>query len=154
MIRTVTRMICAAVVSLLFVPALPSQQRNIDEFFRDFTADWVRHDADLATRARYFTGEEQDRLERQLRPWTLEWRKERIERAKQGLAELRKFDRGKMSEVQQVSADLMQWQLQTIVDEEPYLDYTFPLEQFQGANETLVYTLTVVHPLKTEKDAA
>ena len=155
MIRKVTRIICAAAASLLLlVVVLPAQQRNVDDFFRDFTADWVRHDADLATRARYFTGEEQDRLERELRPWTLEWRKDRIERAKQGLAELRKFDRAKMSEVQQVSADLMQWQLQTVADEEPYLDYTFPLEQFQGANETLVYTLTVVHPLKTEKDAA
>ena len=154
MIRTFPRVIFTAAASLLLlVVALPAQQGNVDDFFRDFTADWVRHDADLATRARYFTGEEQDRLERQLRPGTLEWKKERIERAKQGLAELRKFDRAKMSEVQRVSADLMQWQLQTVADEEPYLDYTFPLEQFQGANETLVYDLTVVHPLKTENDA-
>jgi uncharacterized protein (DUF885 family) len=154
MVRKVTTVICAAATTLLLVvAALPAQQRNVDEFFRDFTADWVRHDADLATRTRYFTGTEQDRVERRLRPWTLEWKKERIERAKQGLAQLRKFDRAKMSEVQQVSADLMQWQLQIVADEQPYLDYTFPLEQFQGANEALVYSLTVVHPLQTEKDA-
>ena len=58
-----------------------------------------------------------------------------------------------MSDVQQVSAELMQWQLQIVADEQPYLDYTFPLEQFQGANEALVYSLTVVHPLQTKKDA-
>jgi hypothetical protein len=37
--------------------------QNIDDLFRDFTADWVRNDADLATRTRYLTGAEQDRLE-------------------------------------------------------------------------------------------
>ena len=40
--------------------------RNIDDFFRDFTAEWVWNDPSLATRARYFAGAEQDRLERQL----------------------------------------------------------------------------------------
>jgi hypothetical protein len=39
--------------------------RSIDDLFRDFTAEWVRSDAGLATRSRYFTGAEQDRLERQ-----------------------------------------------------------------------------------------
>jgi uncharacterized protein (DUF885 family) len=132
MVRKVTTVICAAATTLLLlVAALPAQQRNVDEFFRDFTADWVRHDVDLATRTRYFTGGEQDRVERQLRPWTLEWKKERIERAKQGLAQLRKFDRAKMSEVQQVSADLMQWQLQIVAEEEPYLT-TASLEHFMG----------------------
>lgn len=151
--RAVTAGIGLIAALVLALGAWPAQQRSVDDFFRDFTADWVRHDPELAAETRYFTGEEQDRLERQMRPCTLAWRKERIARAKQGLAELRQFDRAKMSEVQQVSADLMQWQLQSIVDEEPYLDYTFPLEQFQGANETLVYGLTVVHPLKTGKDA-
>ncbi len=31
---------------------------SIDDFFRDLTADWVRHDPSLATGARYFTGDE------------------------------------------------------------------------------------------------
>jgi hypothetical protein len=51
-----------------------------------------------------------------------------------------------MTEIQRVSADLMVWQLQTLVDEEPYLDYQFPLEQFQGANINLVNALVIVHP--------
>ncbi len=33
------------------------------------------------------------------------------------------------------------------------LDYTFPIEQFQGANVNLVNAMTVVHPLLTENDA-
>ena len=38
-------------------------RRSIGDFFRAFTDDWVRHDPELATATRYFTGDEQDRLE-------------------------------------------------------------------------------------------
>jgi uncharacterized protein (DUF885 family) len=127
--------------------------RAIDDMFRDFTAEWLRNDPDLATRARYFTGEEQDRLERQLTPRTEAWKRTRIELARRGLAEVQTFDRASMSENERVSADLMQWQLQTIVGEEPFLDDTFPLEQGQGANVILVNALVVVHPLLTQQDA-
>ena len=76
-----------------------------------------------------------------------------VAKSRRGLAELGRFDRARLNEAQRVSADLMQWQLDTVVREEPYLDYSFPLEQFNGANVGLPYILTVVHPLLTEKDA-
>src|ERR1035438_4412476 len=126
---------------------------NIDDFFRDLTADWVRHDPSLATRAHYFEGDEQDGLSRQLTPRTMEWRRDRIARSKKALAELRKFDRTRMTDVQRVSADLLDWQLDMVVQEEPYLDYTYPLEQMNGANVGLVENLTVSYPLTTERDA-
>src|ERR1700676_4998600 len=130
---------------------LPAPEITIDDFFRTFTDDWVRHDPNLATSARYFTGEEQDRLERQLRPETQAWKRDRIRRARQGLAELRKFDRARMTKTQRVSADLMQWQLDTVVREEPYLDFTFPLEQINGVNVNLIETLRGGLPLATKK---
>lgn len=151
------RLLVAATAILPLAAALSAQQRtpsgNIDDFFRDFTAEWVRGNPNQATASRYFSGEEQDRLERQLTPQTLEWRRGRIQLARRGLAELGRFDRARLNEAQRVSADLMQWQLDTVVREEPYLDYSFPLEQFNGANVGLPYILTVVHPLLTEKDA-
>lgn len=130
------------------------QQRSIDDFFNDFTARWVRGNPNQAVSARYFTGAEQDQLEQQLTPETLEYRRGRIQLAKQGLAELRRFDRARMTPTQQVSAELMQWQLQVVADGEPFLDYSFPLEQFGGANVNLANTLIVNHPLANEKDAA
>jgi uncharacterized protein (DUF885 family) len=126
---------------------------SIDDFFREFTADWVRHDPNLATGAPYFSGDEQDRLERQLTPQTLAWKRDRIQRARQGLAELRMFDRASLNETQRISAELMEWQLNEVVREEPFFDYTFPLEQMNGANVRLVETTTVRHPLLTERDA-
>jgi uncharacterized protein (DUF885 family) len=127
--------------------------QSIDKFFSDFTAEWMRSNPNAATSARYFTGEEQNRLERQLTPDTDAYRRNRIRLARQALAELRKFDRAKMSQVQHVSADLMEWQLDTIVREEPYLDYSFPLNQFNGLNVNIVETLTLRHPVAGERDA-
>src|SRR5262245_50460481 len=103
--------------------------RTVDDFFRDFTTEWVRTNPDLARRTRYLTGEEQDRLERQLTPWTEAYRRARIALARSGLAGLRSLDRATMSDAQRLSADVMQWQLQAIIDGEPYYDDSFPLNQ-------------------------
>ena len=154
MIAPMKRIISTVTLGLLLLAGLPAAERHIDDFFRDFTAAWVRTNPNLATSSRYFTGEEQDTFERGLTPLTPAWRRERITLAKKGLAELRTFDRARLNGTERVSADVLEWQLDTLVREEPYLEYTFPLEQMNGANVTLVNTLTVVHPILTEKDAA
>ena len=127
---------------------------GIDAFFARFADDWVRANPDLAASTRYFSGEEQDRLEQQLTPRTREYTLERIKQARRGLAELRKFDRGRMTESQRLSADLMQWQLETVANAEPYLDFDFPLDQFNGANVGLIESLTLRHPLAKPGDAS
>ena len=145
----------ASLSTVAVAQSAPAVQRNqsIDAFFANFTAEWVRNDPDLARATRYFSGDEQDRLERQLTPRTRAQREARIARARQALGELTRFDRAVMNETQRVSADLMQWQLQSIIAEEPFLDFRFPLNQFQGVNISLVMTLAVVHPFATERDA-
>src|SRR5262245_7435709 len=127
--------------------------RTLDDFFNDFTAEWVRSNPDQATATRYFTGAEQDRLEQQVTPATDAYLRARIELASKGLVELGTFDRAGLTGQQRVSAELAQWQLQTVVDQEPYLDFVFPLEQMNGVNVRVVEALTVRHPLLTEKDA-
>jgi uncharacterized protein (DUF885 family) len=131
-----------------------AQARTIGDLFNEFTAEWVRGNPNLATSARYFTGQDQERLERALTPETEAYRRARINRARRGLADLRKFDRAALTDADRLSADLMEWQLDTVAREEPYLDYTFPLEQMNGVNVRLIETLTVRHPLLAEKDAA
>ncbi|HEY3045529.1 MAG TPA: DUF885 domain-containing protein [Vicinamibacterales bacterium] len=130
-----------------------AQQRTIDNFFTDFTAEWVRGNPNLTTSTRYFTGPDQERLERQLTPETDAYRRARIALARRGLAELRQFNRATLTDAQRLAADLMDWQLDTVVREEPFLDYTFPLEQMNGLNVRIIETLTVRHPLLTEQDA-
>ena len=147
-----TRAAVAVCAALVLASPLPAPQRSIDDFFRDFTAEWIRGNPNQATSTRYFTGEEQDRLERQLTSETDAYKRARIRLARRGLAELAQFDRSHLNDVQRVSADLMKWQLEILVRQEPYLDYSFPIEQFGGANVGLVNALTVVHPLRSEKD--
>jgi uncharacterized protein (DUF885 family) len=142
-----------AAISLLLIATTAPAQRNVDAFFRDFTARWIRENANLATASRFFTGVEQEGLERQLTPETDAYRRNRIQLARQGLRELESFDRDRLGETERVSADTMRWQLDTIVREEPYLDYTFPLQQMNGVNVGVVEALTVRHPLASEKDA-
>ena len=134
-------------------PARGISSKNIDDFFRDFTDEWIRINPNLATSLRYFTGEEQDRLERQLTPLSPAFAHTRLQLARKGLAELRKFDRTGMTETQRISADVMQWQLEIAAAEEPYFDYTFPLEQMNGWNVSAVERFTVSRPLSKLRDA-
>ncbi len=127
--------------------------RTVDDFFRDFTAEWVRANPNLATTLRYFAGEEQDRLERQLTPLTPAAARARIQLARQGLADLRRFDRAAMTETQRIAAGVMDWQLEIAAAEEPYFDYTFPLEQMNGWNVSAVERFTVSRPLAKPRDA-
>jgi uncharacterized protein (DUF885 family) len=125
----------------------------IDDFFRDFTDEWVRQDPNLAVRSQYFDGEEQDRLSRQLTPVTKAHRLTQIRLAERGLEQLAAFDRSTMTPTQRVSAEVMHWQLERIVDGERFLDYTFPLEQMRGVNVDVPNQLAVVHPIRTARDA-
>jgi uncharacterized protein (DUF885 family) len=131
----------------------PASAASLDEFFQEFTGQWVRSDPDLATTTRFFSGEEQQLLERQLTPQTRAWQLQRIALARDGLKRLRSFDVKQMDETRRLSAELMRWQLEALVRGEQFLDYFFPLEQFGGANVQLVDNFIVRHPLATEQDA-
>ena len=80
-----------AITSRLLAVPLPAQQGNIEDFFGDFAAEWIRHDPDLAAGTPYVSGGEQDRFGRELTPLTLAWKRERIQLARKGLPELQKF---------------------------------------------------------------
>ena len=145
-----------AIVILLagaFGVSAQERPRTVADFFRDFTAEWIRSNPNQAAATRYFSGAEQDQFEQQLSPETPEFRHARVVLAQKGLAELATFDPARMSETERVSADLMKWQLAVVVDGEKYRDYSFPLEQFGGVNVSLPNMLTVTHPLNSEKDA-
>ncbi len=131
-----------------------AQEAEIDEFFDGFAAEWVRGNPNQAVRTRYFSGDEQNRLEQQLTPLTEAWQRERIELARQGLNDLANFNDANLTMSQHVSTDVMRWQLETLIEAEPFLGYAFPLQQMNGANVTLINQLTVVHPVRTDRDAA
>jgi uncharacterized protein (DUF885 family) len=126
---------------------------TIHEFFDDFTADWVRSNPNQAISSGFFTGDEQNQMERQVTPQTRQQSLERIALARQGLAGLNRFDLGDEPDNVRIPAEVMRWSLERVIEEEPFLDYDFPLQQMNGANVGLVNQLTVVHPLRNASDA-
>lgn len=125
----------------------------IDEFFSEFTAQWVRANPNLAISTGYFDGDEQNQLEQQVTPLTLAQEQRIIALAHQGLAQLDRYDLDQESDAVRISADVMRWSLQRVIDNEAFLDFEFPLQQMNGANVGLVNQLTVVHPLRSANDA-
>src|SRR5207344_2417326 len=116
----------AAVVGLSAQGEPPRPARTVSDFFPDFTAEWMRANPNQAAATRYFSGAEQDRFEAQLAPNTPASRHDVVLLAQKGLTELATFDRARMTETERVSADLMQWQLNALVEAEKYQDYQFP----------------------------
>ena len=126
---------------------------DLNRFFEDFLAKWVRATPEMATSMRLFSGSEQERLDGQLNEIGDEAEHARISRAKEGLAGLRKFDRTNLTADQALSYDILEYQLNDVVAEGPYLLYTFPLNQFRGVQVGFPGLMTDLHPLGNRKDA-
>src|SRR6478736_1042057 len=139
---------------LLLCLCLPASAADVsfDQWVDALTADWVRADPATATAAQYFSGAEQDALDRQLTPITQEYRAARVAAAKQGLAELAKFDPAKFTASQHISADMLRWQLDMIVQAEPFSDYRYVFQQFSGLQVGLVNFLSQTHPIRNKRD--
>ena len=63
-------------ITILFASAIvtaTAQRPTVSEFFDRFTAEWIRQSPNQAIGARYFSGAEQQALDRQLTPQTDEW---------------------------------------------------------------------------------
>ncbi len=134
-------------------PLMAADGQDIDGFFNSFLEKWVLANPEMATNMRLFSGDVQDRLDSQLSDISDEAAHARIARAKDGLAELKRFDRTRLTPEQKISAEMMEYQLKDIVAEEPYLKYSFPLNQFGGVQVRLPSLMTDIHPMKTERDA-
>lgn len=133
-------------------PALAPAQ-SVSAFFAEFSDAWMRRQPSAATASRYFDEQTQAQLDQQLTPLTATFEQESVALAQYGLEKLKAFDRAAMSDTERVSAELMQWQLQTLVDGAKYADYDFPLQQMNGVNVQLPNLMTVVHPLDRAQDA-
>jgi uncharacterized protein (DUF885 family) len=145
-------------LSCVLALAAPSaQQRSIDDFFRELSDGWVRMNPNLAVATRYFAAAdaaEQNLLEQQLSSYSDAAEQQRRDYLARGLAELKRFDRARMTDAERLSADLLRYQLQAYLDSARYDDYSFPVNQTFGANVSLVNALAVQHPLGSPRDAA
>ena len=115
-------------------------------------ADSIRTSPTAATFTQYFSGAEQDALDRQLTPITKEYRASRVAAAKKALAELAGFDRAKLDAQQRTSAAVIEWSLTGTVNSEPFADFNFVFNQFGGLHVNLVNFLSQSHPIRNRRD--
>ena len=77
------RWLAVACVLAAAVPA--AQQPSVDDFFRTISDGWVRMNPNLAVATRYFSGEEQERLEQQISSPSDEAERARLAYIRRGL---------------------------------------------------------------------
>jgi uncharacterized protein (DUF885 family) len=135
-------------------------QESFDAFAERAAADWMRANPQGATAQQYFSGAEQDALERQLAglvgssrlPIDPAAREARVLLAERTIAQLAAFDRARLTAVQRTSAGLMEWSLRQFVASVRLYDHAFVFEQFGGLHVTLVNFLTQTHPIRNPRD--
>jgi uncharacterized protein (DUF885 family) len=137
---------------LLAAPPLAAANQAFNQWADGFSAEWMRGNPNGATASQYFSGPEQDALDRQLTPITKEYRAARVALARRGLGELNQFDRAQLDASQRISAAMLAWQLDDIVRSEPFNDYNFVFQQFSGLQVQLVNFLSQTHPIRNRRD--
>lgn len=133
---------------------------EFDRWVDAFTADWARQSPQLCTMQQYFSGDEQDALDRELAlagqfgvTYGLQAAKAAANLARRGLNELQQFERDGLSQEQQVSAAIIERRLGDAVNNEPFAQHRFVFNQISGLHIGLVHFMTSTHPIRNERDA-
>ena len=141
-------------LAAVFFPlaAFSSNSPSLEQFFETFTLEWFRGDPVQATLAQCFEGAEQDAADRQLTPLTDEFDDRRMAFVRSGLAQLRQFDRAKLTDRERLHADLFTWQLENLLRRSAMRDYVFPFDQMLGVQLWIPDFMTKAHPLRNARD--
>ncbi len=139
-------------LTLNLSPGLFAANPAFDTWADALTTATMRASPTGATITQFFSGAEQDALDRQLTPITRAYRADRVIAAKKALAELAKFDRAQLDAEQRISASIIEWSLKGVVDSEPFADFNFIFSQFGGLQVSLVNFLSQTHPIRNKRD--
>ena len=133
---------------------------DFDAWVDAFTADWVRSRPQLATVAQYFSGVEQDALDRQISlanaygsSYGAGAAAAEAALARRGLDELARFSLADLTPAQRTSAAITEWSLQDAIASAEFARHRPIFDQFVGLHVTLVQFLTSLHPIRNERDA-
>ena len=144
----------------LGAPRIEAERAAFDHFAEGLAAEWMRANPMAATSAQYFSGEEQDGLDRELAavdsqngtPLGAADLAAYVARAQHGLDQLKRFPRAALSPVQRISAAALAWQLDDALRTARFADQRFVFEQFRGQQVALVNFMTQIHPMRTKRD--
>ncbi len=119
----------------------------------------MRDAPQFATRTQYFSGEEQDALDRQLSlvgewgsPFGPTTAARRAALARRGLEELAGIPADSLTPIQRTSAALLRWALEDTVASAEFATHNYVFDQFSGLHLDLVNHLTQGHPIRQRRD--
>ena len=118
-----------------------------------YTDEWMRFHTNAASTRRYFGAMEQSAMERQIEPVTKARRDAEQQLIQRGLTDLSRFDRSRLTPVDQRSADIIAWDLRTQRAGAEFADYYFPFRANEGVDSNLIGLLTVNHSIRTVREA-
>jgi uncharacterized protein (DUF885 family) len=146
-----------ALLSLLAAPLRAAP--TFDQWADGFAAQWVRLNPQFATRTQYFSGREQDAIDRQLtlggafgQTFGVKAAQQRAALAREGLAALAGFPDASLTPAQRTSAAVIKWTLADAVAGAEFAQQRFVFEQFGGLHLGLVNFLTTTHPIRNGRD--
>jgi len=123
-----------------------------DKWSEAFAADYMRLNPESSTASQYFSGPEQDQLDRRLAPITQAARDKQAALARKGVARLDAFLAGPLGATQRASAETMRWTLSNELAGRPFQDHLFIFSQLGGPQVGLPRLMTQVHPLRRAAD--
>ena len=114
----------------------------------------MRLHTDDAASSKYFTGAEQETMERRLTPYySPVWVAAQQRLIAKGLRELRGLNQATMTASQRLSAELIRWDLEEQRDRAKYASLRFPFGEYRGPQVSLPQRLTVEHSINSQRDA-
>ena len=137
----------------------PADTPAFDAWAARFAADWMRLSPLTSTMSQYFSGDEQDALDRQLTmvgnyylPYGAKASAAVSDLARRGLKELETYARAPLTPTERASAAIIKWSLETAADASSFARHDFIFDQFLGLHLTLVDGLTQSHPVRNRRD--
>ena len=140
--------------------AATNAQQTFDAYVDELAEDWVRADPISATSLQYFSGAEQDALDRKLNAKDFQYdlpleaaeRRLRSQAAQAGLVRLASFPPAELSPTQRVSQAMLTWRLHDTLRKLDVADHRFVFEQRRGLHVGLVNFLSQRHPVRNARD--
>ena len=133
-------------------PPPAAGEPDFDAWAEALAVERVRLSPHLATLWQYFSGAEQEAMDRQLRTEQIGSSGMRVPMARRGLAQLERFDTRRLTPTQRVEAATLRWFMQTDLNLAPYEDHSFSFDQLGGTHVRLVNLLTRLHPMGRPSD--
>lgn len=133
---------------------------SFDVWINQFADDWIRLDPIAVTSSQYFTGDEQDRLDRLLTAKDFQYgtpfdpveQAKRDAAARAGLAQLQGYEPSNLTPVQRVSRAMLLTKLNHVLQLSELTDHRFVFDQFRGLQVGLINFLSQTHPIRHPRD--